>query len=577
MDTLTTDLGSEFTNKPVEALLKEKVPGAVQSEYWIRRLSDPGSDGAFAIGHAVTSTVAPCGATAVEYELRGSRAPTGPPATVHPSLYFDARFWCDAESMSPMGAIGPYRALGWNARLDLLDDDALVDVPLPDTVRYFARELLPRCLPATKRGAIMAEKLILNPLESFAVNSIETTSACALCGTACASMWASSVPFGFARIRSPILGALCAARLLVGRAMVEHVRENPALWTDLANMTTDPRLKYLGYAFDVFDEGTDGASCAAASVSVVKNIRDVDDDDDRKSTRVVEMKTLSGHHSDEVEEVDDVEISRSSFWKVARFTSAQFETVITFTFALAIIATLVGVLMLSRSSENDEAGAVYDDRANLAVTEPSKFSEPPPLSGSTFRNVNLGDGGGSDAVPSTECFSKCETSSDRNTAADASKMIHVIEADPLSLSYRTSLADNFDTGTVILRSGKVIPSSDRSFSDGINFTWIYVWNDISVEHIVYPVQLVKSSRGVNYVGYIPYYHLENTPRRYDVIVRKVETDPYGAGRAAPGYYNSTMMMCVCACDPSFCNQPPSPPPLPPSPKPPPTFRGERKR
>ncbi|KAK3253376.1 hypothetical protein CYMTET_37375 [Cymbomonas tetramitiformis] len=240
---------------------------AIQSEHWIRRFPDPGRDGAFAIGHAVTSTATPLVANATEYELRASCLSSGPPSTVHPSLYFDPRFWCDTgcktasireraitESMSPMRTIGPYRALGWNARLDLLDDDALVDVPLPDTVQYFARCLLKRCLPATKRSAIMAEELILNPLEPLsslsasATSSIETQPVCAFCGTGCASMWTLSVG-------SPILlGALCAARFLAGRAMVEYVRENPALWSDLAKLTTDSRLKHLGCTLDVFNE-----------------------------------------------------------------------------------------------------------------------------------------------------------------------------------------------------------------------------------------------------------------------------------------------------------------------------------
>ncbi|KAK3253398.1 hypothetical protein CYMTET_37397 [Cymbomonas tetramitiformis] len=247
---------------------------AVQSEHWIQRLPDPVSrDGAFAIGHAVTSTTAPVGVDGIEYELRDSRVSTGPPPTVHPSLYFDARFWCDTGSISPMPTIGPYRALGWNARLDLLDDDALVDVPPPDTVRYFTRELLRRCLPATKRGGITAENLILNPLESFALLSNETMPPCALCDTVCASTWTLSVTFKSTRVHSSILGALCAARLLVGRAMMERVRENPALWSDLEKLTADSRLGHLGYTLGVFNEGTDGASCAAASASAVKRVR----------------------------------------------------------------------------------------------------------------------------------------------------------------------------------------------------------------------------------------------------------------------------------------------------------------
>ncbi|KAK3250288.1 hypothetical protein CYMTET_40338 [Cymbomonas tetramitiformis] len=168
----------------------------------------------------------------------------------------------------------------------------------------------------------------------------------------------------------------------------------------------------------------------------------------------------------------------------------------------------------------------------------------------------------------TVCSDRCE--SDAVAGRDANDfLVHINEADPHSISFQTPIANDVTNASGILRTGQNVSVSKvyvDTYAQRVGWmseTWLQYLD------IAYPLQLVFLMATGHYnVAYVAYYHLYQTPRNYTVVAKRVDESPYGKNYT--NYYESTRMACFCACDPSFCDRPPSPPPLPPMPPPPPS-------
>jgi len=221
---------------------------------------------------------------------------------------------------------------------------------------------------------------------------------------------------------------------------------------------------------------------------------------------------------------------------------------------------------------------VYGTMSLIHVTvDGDRVTTAPTLSPTTVQTPRNYLGGTLHALAPEEqrladCSNQCESDDAVSVSADEF-VVSVDEADPHQLQFSTAFADDVVAAALILRTGKNA-SVAQTYVEPSRIGWMSEdWS--TYLDIAYPLQLVlRTTKGQQYVAYVAYYHLLNTPRSYNAIARRVDDSPYG--KSYTDYYNSALMICFCTCDSSFCDRPPSPPPLPPRPLPPlspPPFMG----